>query len=106
MFKLYEGIKDMLDHEAEVNVGDFVTTKDKIDQIDIFVVKSIFPNGTTVICGLELTEARDDVYVYEAIVPPKSLIHLDDSYANYKGMLWEVHEKIMNGEEVAVNSLR
>ena len=106
MFKLYQGIKDLLDHDAEVNVGDFVTTNDKIDSIHIYVVKSIYPSGTAIIYGLELTDSMDDAYIYEAIVPPKSLIHLDESYANYGGLLWKVHEQVLRGEEVVVNSLR
>lgn len=86
--------KDLLDRDHEIKVGDFVTINDDNTTVEVFVVEKIEDNNCY-LCGLALTEAKDDVYTYDFIITLDKVLYLGDSFVSCDGALWNIRKKIM-----------
>ena len=65
--------KDLLKKRARLSVGDIVTMNDDNDIIDAYVVKEI--NGTSItICGIRVTDEKDDILIDEIEVRTNEII--------------------------------
>ncbi len=100
MKKIIAKPKDDLERDLKENleVGDVVTIDDDANTVEVYIVKSIKDNELATICGLQITSARDDVYIEEITIPLKLLIYIGNSFINLNGYLWKVRDKILKGE--------
>lgn len=92
--------KDDLERDLKscIEIGDIVTIDDDGSDVDAYVVKSIKNDKMVIICGLQITSAKDNVYVEEITIPTTSLIYIGDSFISINSCLWKVKNKILNNE--------
>lgn len=92
--------KDDLERDLKscIEIGDIVTIDDNASEVDAYVVKSIKNDRLVTICGLQITSAKDDVYVEEITIPINSLIYIGDAFININSYLWKVKNKILKGD--------
>ena len=88
--------KDLLDKDVAISVGDIVTIDDDSDVAEAYVVRRINDKMAT-ICGIKLTEEKEDVYIEEMNICLRSLLYLGDSFVNLNGLLWKVKGQIDKG---------
>ena len=93
--------KDYLERDSPIEVGDFVTTDDRLLDIFIYVVKEI--NGDMIkLYGLSLSDSRDDVAISEITTKKNRLIKLGEEYVNQAGILNNIRSKILRGESSSI----
>lgn len=90
--------KSLLEREKGICKGDFVTI-DNESQLEVYVVKEITNDNMAILYYLDLTESKDDICIKIIYVPTFSLLYLGDSYVNVGGLLWQIRNKIMNGDD-------
>ena len=95
-------VKSLLEKGSTISVGDIVTIDDNSNVIDTYVVKSISNNIAT-ICGIQITEEKDDVFIYDTEVDIEYLIYLGDSFVNFNGLLWKIKTQIDNGIDPSIS---
>lgn len=88
--------KNLLNRDLMISVGDIVTIDDDSDIAEAYVVKKIDDKMAT-ICGIKLTEEKDDVYIEEMNICLRSLLYLGDSFVNLNGLLWKIKGQIDKG---------
>ena len=88
--------KNLLNRDVMISVGDIVTIDDDSDIAEAYVVKKIDDKMAT-ICGIKLTEEKDDVYIEEMNICLRSLLYLGDSFVNLNGLLWKIKGQIDKG---------
>lgn len=98
MVETKERAKDSLERKA-IAVGDFVTINDDSDTVEAYVVKDIH-GSTATIYALELTAERDDIVVAEKIIALSELIHIDTIFVCVNGFLWQIRERVLNGQPI------
>ena len=96
--------KDLLDKEDQVHVGDFVTVDDGCETVEVYVVHSIFGTTASVYC-LELSEMKDDIYIREMTMPMAILLKMDESHINVDGVLWKVHQSVLNKTPIEIKKM-
>lgn len=85
--------KDLLDHDIPVEIGSFATLDDD-SPLKLFIVTAI--KGSIATLGeLELTEAKDDMYLGLTDVPLSEVLAVDDSFVNVNGVLWNIRKKLI-----------
>lgn len=90
-------LKDLLDRDIEISVGDVVAIDDDKTVIETYVVRKIDDTLAT-ICGIAITPEKDDVYIKEINIPVKSLLYLGTPFINVNGYLWRVREAILKNK--------
>ena len=97
--------KDDLERDVKscIEIGDIVTIDDDASEVDAYVVKSIKNDRFMIICGLQITSSKDDVYVEEITVPSSSLIYIGDAFININSCLWQVKTNILNGKSTDIS---
>ena len=90
--------KELLDKNAPITIGDFVTTNDN-SPMKAYVVRDI-GKEVALIIGLGITELGDDVLLKEHIVSTSSLIFVDESLVTVNSILWEEREAIIKEDKV------
>ena len=88
--------KNLLNRDLMISVGDIVTIDDDSDIAEAYVVKKIDDKMAT-ICGIKLTEEKDNVYIEEMNICLRSLLYLGDSFVNLNGLLWKIKGQIDKG---------
>lgn len=88
--------KAFLDKEIPIKKGDFVTTNDGCS-IKIYAVKEVSERMTTMY-SVELTELEDDISIHLYYAFTEDLIFIDDSFVNVNGILWNIRQKILDGQ--------
>ena len=88
--------KDLLNNNIKVSVGDIVTINDDNDTVETYVVKDINDTSVT-ICGIRITEEKDDIIIDEIEKRLNDIIYIGDSFININGYLWKIRERILKG---------
>ena len=88
--------KDLLNNNIKVSVGDIVTINDDNDIVETYVVKDINDTSVT-ICGIRITEEKDDIIIDEIEKRLNDIIYIGDSFININGYLWKIRERILKG---------
>ena len=88
--------KDLLNNNIKVSVGDIVTINDDNDIVETYVVKDINDTFVT-ICGIRITEEKDDIIIDEIEKRLNDIIYIGDSFININGYLWKIRERILKG---------
>lgn len=88
--------KDLLNNNIKVSVGDIVTINDDNDIVETYVVKDINDTFVT-ICGIRITEEKDDIIIDEIEKKLNDIIYIGDSFININGYLWKIRERILKG---------
>lgn len=88
--------KDLLNKNIELSVGDIVTTDDDNETVEAYIIKDII-DSKAVICGLRVTEEKDDIIIDEIDADISSLIYIGEPFINMNGFLWKVRERILSG---------
>ena len=89
--------KDLLESKKIIKVGDFVTTKDDNDVVEVFIAESI--EGESInLCGIKLTEEKDDIITFRFSAHYSELLYLDESFVRVNGILWNLREEIVSNK--------
>ena len=87
--------KSLLHMKKNYKKGDFVTTNDDKDVVEAYVVEKV-EGDTVTLCGIKLTEEKDDVVPYSFGVHKTEVLYIGESFVNMYGALWNIRKQIMN----------
>ena len=90
------------DSNKNLEPGDIVTLNPNVQDIETYVVESILDQNV-VLLGIDLTEAKDDVFIKRVIVNPCSITHIGDAYINIGGLLHKIKQKVLNHQTDNIN---
>lgn len=87
--------KTLLNMKKNYMKGDFVTTNDDKDVVEAYVVEKVEGDIVT-LCGIKLTEEKDDVVPYSFSLHKTEVLYIGESFVNMNGALWNIRKQIMN----------
>lgn len=87
--------KHLLDSKNNYKKGDFVTTNDDNEVVEAYVVEKVDGDCLT-LCGIKLTEEKDDVVPYSFGVHKSEILYIGDAFVNMYGALWNIKQQILS----------
>lgn len=92
--------EEIIEEEEEstpIKIGDVVAITN-CKEIEAYIVKNIDEDtNIATVCGIQVTAAKDDIYVLELNIPIDSLTYIGIPFINVNGYLWNVRERILKG---------